>query len=82
MAISEIREGSDILRRHLAGGTWKRRKIEKKNKGKQTPGRLKDKLRCQLTPIGGQPRKFFMQSRSYRHPSYSEFETFCRKING
>lgn len=64
-------------------GGWNQRKIEKRGKRSVTPGKLKRDDTCQLTSIGGKPRKFFMRSRSYKDRSgYTAFCSFSDKVNG
>ena len=47
----------------------------------QTPG--KDKvITCQLTAIGGFPRKAYIRSRAYKLRGYAEFCAFADSVNG
>lgn len=76
----EILQGTDILKRHLHMGTWKMKK-KQKSKGSQTPGKTKRSDTCQLTPVGGLPRKAFTRARSYKMKQYPEWVDFVTKLN-
>jgi hypothetical protein len=76
----EIYHGADILKRYLHGGTWKS-KIFKKGKGSQTPGNKKRSDTCQLSSIGGLPRKVYSKARSYKLRQYAEYCDFMTRVN-
>ena len=71
---------NDVKSKHLAGSTWKAKQIVKKGKASQTPGSKKGNT-CQLLPVGGYPRKFFMRARSYKDRSYGAWCKFSDAIN-
>ena len=76
-----IVQGADILPRYQHGGSRNARKVQK-GKGSQTPGKKKGPT-CQLTPVGGYPRKAFLRSRSYKMgEAYSEWCRFMDGLNG
>lgn len=75
-----IPQGKDILTRYLAGGSWKAKKFAK-GKGSQTPGNKKRSDTCQLSPVGGLPRKAFMKARSYKLRQYPEWVAFVTQLN-
>lgn len=58
--------GHDIQRKYLAGGVWKRRIIEKENKGRQETGKSKGLVPSSLA------RFMCRNGRSYKHPRYAE----------
>jgi hypothetical protein len=78
----ELAKRSNINVRHMAGGTWNKRKIAKKGRGSQTPGNKKRKDTCQLSPVGGLPRKYWARSRSYKDRSYGDYCRTMDKYNG
>lgn len=72
-----------VLSRYLAGGTWMAYQAPRKGKSSQTPGSKKAADTCQLTPVGGIPRKAFMRSRSYKlGKAYTEWCRFTDKLKG
>ena len=77
---NRVQPCASVKPRHLTGGMWKRRKLSK-GKGSQTPGSAKVHT-CQLTSIGGLPRKAFMRSRSYKYREYSAWIKFQDQNNG
>ena len=68
-----------VKEKYRAGGQWKRR-IIKKTRGSQTPGKIKGPT-CSLTPIAGLPRKAFMRSRAYKMKQYEAFCKFTDTVN-
>jgi hypothetical protein len=61
---------------------WRPRNLRNKNRESrsQTPGKSKDAIRCQLTPIAGQPRKFWMRARAYKHKNYGIYLAAMDKL--
>lgn len=74
------------LRPKATMGTWKSAKTKwgfrKGRNPSQTPGHLKNPTTCQLTPIGGLPRKFWGSGRSYKHKNYTMYCTYMDRVNG
>jgi len=77
---TDIRPGADILTRYQHGAGLYARRI-RKEKGSRTPGSKKRSDTCQLSPIGGMPRKFFMYSRApKRNPvAWDAWVAHCKK---
>jgi hypothetical protein len=75
---SKIQRGKDILPRYLHGASFRARKAEKKSS--QTPGKKKA-ISCQLTLVGGLPRKAWSRSRSYKNKRYSVYCAFMDSLN-
>lgn len=65
---------------HNTMSGWNRRKRQKGSRASQTPGKLKNE-HCQLTSIGGQPRKYWIRSRSYKHRNYATWVEFSNAAN-
>lgn len=71
---------AEICKKYLAGSTYTPGKLRRAG-SRQTPGSIKRKDTCQLTPIAGMPRKFWLKSKSYKHPKYNQFCAFQDKVN-
>ena len=76
-----IIHGADIKFKYTTGGSRNAKKIRKKGKGSRTPGNKKRSDTCQLTSVGGLPRKAFMKARSYKLKQYPEWCDFIAKLN-
>lgn len=77
----KLEAGNDVLSRYLHGGSYHAVLAKKKVRASQTPGSKKRADTCRLSPIGGMPRKFFMRSKSYKHPAYVAWVAHCNKVN-
>ncbi len=71
----------EIKKKYLAGSTYTPGKLRRTG-GSQTPGHKKNAKTCQLTTIGGLPRKAFARARSRKYKQYEAYCEFFDKING
>lgn len=63
---------------YMGMGTWKKRQIDKKSRGSQTPGSKKAET-CQADAM----KKYFARSsRSYKHSGYADWCARMTKLNG
>lgn len=76
MAISN---SSDVIKASMSD--YKVRQKHKASRGSRTPGSSKRSDTCQLTSVGGLPRKAFMRARSYKMREYPTWVKFVSDLN-
>lgn len=77
-ALAKIHMSNDVNVGCMAGGTWKRKILDRKGKASQTPGNKKNPATCQTSPFKSSMAK---RSRSYKDPEYAQWDRFTRIIN-
>ena len=70
------------VRTPMCATGWLPREARKGSKASRTPGEKKRADTCQLSSIGGRPRKFWVGARSFKDKRYGDFCDFSMKVNG